>query len=226
MFDSTRLKMEKVIAFLSALKENNNRSWFEANKDWYLESRHEFMQLTGEIIKQIALFDPSIGLLTAKDCVFRIYRDVRFSHDKSPYKTNMGAYLSRGDKKSRYAGYYLHLEPDASMAAGGKWMPQANELKLIRLEIFNYPAEFISILNNIEFRKRFTLQVNEKLKKSPLNFPAEFEHVELIKYKSYTVSLSIPDEITLKDELISTVVEAFRAMSPFINFLNRALDEI
>lgn len=82
------------------------------------------------------------------------------------------------------------------------------------------------MLNNIEFRKRFTLQVNEKLKKSPLNFPAEFEHVELIKYKSYTVSLSIPDEITLKDELISTVVEAFRAMSPFINFLNRALDEI
>lgn len=91
--------MEKVIAFLSALKENNNRSWFEANKDWYLESRHEFIQLCGEIIKQIALFDPSIGLLTAKDCVFRIYRDVRFSHDKSPYKTNMGAYLSRGGKK-------------------------------------------------------------------------------------------------------------------------------
>lgn len=217
--------MEQIFSFLNALKENNNRDWFEANKKWYQDTKHRFELLVSDLIKHISDFDSEIGRLTAKDCTFRIYRDVRFSPNKEPFKTNMGAYFSRGGKNSRYAGYYIHLEPGASFVGGGKWMPEAELLKLIRLEIYHFPEDFLSIINKSDFKTKFGELGGEKLKKPPRDFPADFGHIELLKLKSYTVGANLPQENLTQDELIRTVSEAFRAIHPLIQFLNRALEE-
>ena len=124
--------MLKVIQFLNELSENNNREWFQKNKKWYDESREKVLFLTEVVINEIRKFDPDVPLLEPKDCLFRIFRDVRFSHDKSPYKTNFGSFIAKGGRKSSYAGYYFHIEPSGSFVGGGIYMPAAEPLKAIR----------------------------------------------------------------------------------------------
>lgn len=218
-------KMEQIISYLNALKENNNREWFELNKSWYLDAKNQFELLASDLMKTLADFDAELGRLSVKDCTFRIYRDVRFSPNKEPFKTNMGAYFSRGGKNSRNAGYYLHLEPGASFVGGGKWMPEADLLKLIRQEIYHFPEDFISVITKPDFRKKFGGLTGEKLKKPPRDFPSDFEHIELLKHKSYTVVTDLQTETLSREKLIATVSEAFRAIHPLVQFLNRALEE-
>ncbi|HQC66850.1 MAG TPA: DUF2461 domain-containing protein, partial [Tenuifilaceae bacterium] len=110
------------LSFLTQLKENNNREWFNQNRKWYDEARSNFVAFVELLIPAIKEFDPTLGLLEAKDCLFRIHRDIRFTHDKTPYKTNFGAFIARGGRKSRFGGYYFHVEPNASMASGGIYM--------------------------------------------------------------------------------------------------------
>lgn len=217
--------MKDVIAFLSELSSNNNRDWFTANKSRYLEAKSQHESFTGQLIRRIAAFDSDIGYLTPKDCTFRINRDVRFSSNKEPYKNNMGAAMSRGGKKSRYASYYLHIEPGNSFIGGGKWMPPPEDLKLIRLEIYHFPDEFKKIINNPEFCNLFGELSGEKLKRPPKDFPPDFEDIELLKHKSYIIGKNITDEEVMSSDLIETVISAFRTMNPFIQFLNRAVDE-
>jgi len=217
--------MKQVFNFLSELKVNNSREWFNANKDWYTDAKALHEDFVGRLIKEVSLFDSAIGLLTPKDCTFRIYRDVRFSKDKDPYKNNMGAYLNRGGKNSRYAGYYLHIEPGASFIGGGKWMPEADILKLIRLEIYHFPKEFKEIIGQKEFVQKFGSLSGDKLKKPPKDFPPDFPDIELLKFKSYTVGMNLSDEIVISDQLLGQTVDAFKIMMPLINFLNRAVEE-
>ena len=124
--------MNQVIRFLQDLSENNNREWFQENKTRYDESRKKALFLTEVVINEIRKFDPEIPLLDPKDCLFRIFRDVRFSHDKRPYKTNFGSFMAKGGRKSVYAGYYFHIDPAGSFAGGGIYMPAAEPLKAIR----------------------------------------------------------------------------------------------
>jgi uncharacterized protein (TIGR02453 family) len=212
------------MAFLEDLKNNNNRDWFQANKARYEEAKSEFETIVTEVIKGISNFDSDIGLLKPKDCVFRIYRDVRFSKNKDPYKINMGAAFSKGGRKSRHAGYYLHIEPGNSFIGGGKWQPEPDVLKSIRYEIFHSPNEFKKIIEDKNFVKKFGEMSGDKLKRPPKGFPQEFEEIELIKFKSYIAGASIPENQITQPKFTPFVVDAFQQMKPFIGFLNKCVD--
>lgn len=216
------------IDFLKSLKENNNREWFKTNKALFDKAKIEFEVFVDKLIAQIALFDPSIGHQTAKDCVFRIYRDVRFSNDKSPYKTHFGAYISAATSKSdihSYAGYYFHIEPAGeSMLAGGAYMPQGPWLKGIRKEISYNGDELKRIINDGEFAKCFGELEGEKLKKPPKDYPADHRDIELLKLKSFLAVHKCTDNQIVSDDFLSYSAKAFKTLYPLNHFLNEAKD--
>ena len=216
--------MENILQFLSELKQNNNRDWFQANKDWYLQVKSEHETMVSKIIAGISAFESDLQLLNPKECVFRIYRDVRFSKNKDPYKTAFGAVFSKGGRKSKYAGYYFHLEPGNSFAGGGIWRPEPDALKNIRYEIYNFPEEFLKIINAKDFKHKFRELSGEKLKRPPKDFPAEFEHIELLKYKSLTVGRKFSDTALTSNTFYTELIKTLKSMKPFIAFLNRGIE--
>jgi uncharacterized protein (TIGR02453 family) len=178
---------EKTYPFLRAIRDNNNREWYHQNKNTYNEAKLEFEQITELIIYETGKFDKDIRGLLPKDCIFRIFRDVRFSNDKSPYKSNFGAFLCKGGKKSGYAGYYLHIEPKNSFIAGGIYMPPSPLLKAIREDIYEHINEFKEILEEPGFKKHFGGISADSLKTVPKGFSKDFPDIGLLKYTSYTV---------------------------------------
>ena len=182
--------MKKSLSFISDLKNNNHKDWFHANRPRYDEARGEFLSFVDTLIGEIQAFDPSVGPVDAKGAIFRINRDIRFSNDKSPYKTNFGAFIVPGGKKSGNAGYYFHLDPDGSFAGGGVYHPMPDILKKIRNEIYGNPEEFKGIIEGKEFYDYFGDMYDDRLKTPPKGFPKDFEHIDLLKYKSYIVSRS------------------------------------
>lgn len=215
--------MKPTLEFLSDLKHNNNRDWFNTNKKRYLEARSELDELVNQVIPEIRKFDPEIGTITAKDCVFRIYRDVRFSKDKSPYKTNMGGFIARGGRKGGFAGYYIHIDPAGSFIAGGNYMPPSDILKMIRQEIMYNIDEFKAIINKTSFRKTFGDLDGEKLSRPPKDFPADFPEIELLKLKSFTVMHPASMETLLQKDPVKYIVKVFKELHPLNQFLNNAL---
>jgi uncharacterized protein (TIGR02453 family) len=215
--------MKKSLSFISDLKQNNHRDWFQANRIRYEEARGEFLGFVEKLINGIQVFDPSVGSVTAKNSVFRINRDIRFSKDKSPYKTNFGAFIVPGGKKSGHAGYYFHLDPDGSFAGGGVYRPMPDILKKIRNEIYGSPEEFREIIEGKEFYEYFGDMYDEKLKTPPKGFPGDFEHIELLKYKSYVVSRNFDHQMLTGDSLVSETLKAFRLLYPMNRFINYAL---
>jgi uncharacterized protein (TIGR02453 family) len=215
-----------IINFLKALGKNNNREWFNANKSLFNKLKLEFETYIQLIIKKVHEFDRSIGVLMAKDTIYRIYRDIRFTHDKTPYKTNFGAYISRGGRSGGYAGYYLHIEPGASMLAGGLYMPQPDILKAVRTEIYENIEEFKGIIGSRDFSKYFKEIWGEKLKSVPQGFPKDFEDGELLKFKHYTVSVDLTDEEVADEGYTETAIKVFKALKPFNMFLNNAIENI
>jgi len=217
---------ETVLAFLKELQKNNNREWFQANKEWYDEARAEYEGVVGQLIPEIAQFDESIRFTEVKECMFRIYRDVRFSKNKEPYKTNFGAWITRGGRKSSGPGYYFHVAPDEVFLSGGIYMPDPELLKRIRKEIYYNIGEFMSILNSKDFSRYFSqIDDYDKMKKPPREFPADFEQIELLKLRSYTVSRAV-DEATLHSaRLVPALKAGFRAMFPYNEFLRRARED-
>ena len=213
-----------VIDFLSQLKLNNNREWFQDNKKWYDDAKKEVENFVSGMITTISAIDPAVQTPPVKDCMFRIFRDVRFGADKSPYKTNFGAFIAHGGRKSNYPGYYFHFEPGESMLAGGVYQPQPDTLKLLRNEVYFHSAELKEIIGNPSFRKYFGhLGDFDKMKKAPKDFPADFPDIDLLKYRSYIVSLQIPDKIVISDNYQKQVLEMLQELQPFMAFLNRAI---
>ena len=141
--------------FLSAIKKNNNREWFEKNKDRYVSAKDDVADMIEAFLKEAVKFEKGFVGLNAKDCVYRIYRDVRFSKDKKPYKTNLGASVNIGGKKAMNAGYYIHVEPGGSFIAGGMWMPPADQLKMIRQEIDYNGKDIRVILKKKDFKSYY-----------------------------------------------------------------------
>ncbi len=213
----------KVLEFLAELKENNDRDWFKANKQYYEEARSEFISIVESLIPALAVTNPLIGNLEVKDTVFRIYRDVRFSKDKSPYKTSFGAYMAPGGRKSMLPGHYFHIEPGNSFVAGGSHNPQSDRLKKIRSEIYYNNSEFNSIINANDFKKLFGQLKGEKLKRPPIGFPKDFEDIELLKFKEYILLHEFNDVTVERSDFLNVAVNIFEKMNPFIGFLNRAL---
>lgn len=220
---------QTTLQFLKDLKKNNKKEWFDVNRKRFENARDNFEDFTGDIIKRISRFDETIAYLQPKNCTFRQNRDVRFSKDKSPYKINMGMYISKGGKKGFQPGYYFHLEPgDKSMVAGGLWMPMAPELKKVRQEIDYNWNEFSSILQNKKFVKTYgDLQRSSdvSLTRPPKDYEVDNPAIEYIKLKSLIASLKITDKELISTDLSKKVAGYFETLKPLIGFLNKAVED-
>lgn len=218
--------LEKSTSFLSHLAGNNNREWFADNKKNYLEAKEEFESFVEELIPMVQEMDPETGHVTLADCTFRIYRDIRFSTDKTPYKTHFGAYINRRGRKSPYAGYYVHISPaEGSLWGGGLYCPEPEILKAVRRDIYENIEEFRSIIDAPEFKTRYTLSPEGKLKKAPQGFPQDFPDIELLKYRHYDAMCPIPDSAFKGRALVEKTMEAFRSLMPLNRFFNFTIDE-
>ena len=215
--------MLQVIQFLQELSENNNREWFQNNKKRYDESREKVLFLTEVLINEIRKFDSDIPLLEPKDCMFRIFRDVRFSNDKRPYKTNFGSFIAKGGRKSIYSGYYFHIEPRGSFIGGGIYMPAAEPLKAIREYIAENGEEFSSIITDKKFKTIFPEMMEDKLKTAPKGYSPDHEFIELLRYKSFAFSSQLNKSQILADNYIEILVNSFKTLYPVNRFLNEAL---
>ena len=218
--------MKNVIPFLQDLKENNNREWFHDNKNRYLLAKDEFEAFIEDLLPGMSVIDKGLLGLEPKKCVFRIYRDVRFSKDKVPYKTNMGAAMTKGGRKSPCATYYVHVEPGSAFAGGGIWMPQGPALKAMRQEVYYNADEFKKIIDTAGFNKYFGEMMGDKLKRPPRDFPADFPDIELLKYKNYVVGHNMDDSIITDDSFSNYLLGVFKALYPYNAFINRALADI
>lgn len=213
------------LKFLKSLKKNNDREWFEKNREKYDEAKADFEKFIGELIKSVGKTNKQIAGLLPKDCVYRIYRDVRFSKNKAPYKTNFAASITEGGRKSGKAGFYVHIEPGGnwgSILAGGIWMPEAPVLKAVRQEIQYNTKEFKKIIQGKEFSKLFKELEDQKLKTVPKGYDKNDPDIELFKYTSYLVSHELKDSDLTSPVLLKKATFAYKTMLPFLNFINRS----
>ena len=218
--------MKAVIDFLSELQINNNREWFEAHKKEYKYALAEFNSFTERLITGIASFDPTVTGLTLKDCTYRIYRDIRFSHDKRPYKHHMGAYICMGGKKSGYAGYYFHLEPEGDGLLGGNiissgiYMPEPKVLSSVRDEIYDNGAQLETAIKKA---KGFQMDMSSSLTRTPKGYPQGLKYDKYLKLKDIYLIKFLSNEYVLNRDLIENLVNEFKTTLDFINILNRAV---
>lgn len=219
--------METTFSFLKKLEANNNRDWFEKNKPAYLNAKGEFEVFVQQIINGIAKFDKRISPdLQAKDCTFRIYKDVRFSKDKTPYKNNMGASINPGGKKSLVAGYYFHLQPEGSFLAGGVYMPEPEMLNAIRQEIDYNSAPLLKILKSAAFKKYFKgLDDEGALKTAPKGYDKEHPLIDLLRNRHFIASHTFTNKQVLDKNAAKEIVAGFKAMYPFLEYLRQATEK-
>jgi len=214
------------MSFLNDLRLNNNREWFNSHKDRYLQAKSDFDNLVEYLAKMISGFDRTLTPTSSKDYVFRIYRDVRFSKNKTPYKEQFGAFIAKGGRKSGYAGYYFHLEPNNSMAAGGIYAPESKILKSVRTEVLFHNQEFKKLLNQTDFKRRFGGLADMKLKRPPKGFPKDHPNIEWALYNSYIYSQSFDNKLVESELFIEEVLASFRAMKNMNIFINNAIQLI
>lgn len=216
---------KSTLEFLAQLSKNNNKEWFDKNRSSYEMAKNNFKGFVEELILNVSKFDSSIKHLEAKDCIFRINRDVRFSKNKEPYKNNFGAILSPGGKKSFSAGYYFQLQPNASFIAGGVWQPPTPQINAIRQEIDYNAMEFKKIIGSKEFKKYFGgLSSEDKLKSAPKGYDKTHPEIELLKYKSFIAVHNLKDKEVVAEDFIGNITTVFKAMLSFNSFLRRACD--
>lgn len=215
------------IKFLKELKKNNNKPWFKKNRKVYEEAKADFAGFIQKVIDEYGKKDASIKALIAKDCLFRINRDVRFSKNKSPYKSNMGASINKDGKKSMRAGYYFHFEPGQCFAGGGIWMPMPDDLKKVRQEIDYNFTDFKKIINAKKFKSVYgeiSSSAEYKLSRVPKGYDPANPAAEYLKFKSFVAMVSLKDEDLFTKELVKKTVAAFEALQPLISFINKAID--
>lgn len=212
--------------FLRKLKKNNNRDWFEKSRDKYEAAKNDIEKNVGVVLNNIRSFDKRIPAdLEAKKCMFRIYRDVRFSKDKRPYKNNIGAHVQPGGKKAHGCGYYMHVEAGGAFLAGGIWQPEAPELAKIRQEIDYNFDEFKKIISAKSFKKYFGgFDQEDKLAREPKGYPKDHAAIEFLKLKSFVVVANLTDKEVMSKDYQKKTKEIFKAMLPLNLFLQRALD--
>jgi uncharacterized protein (TIGR02453 family) len=215
----------QILTFLARLAKNNNREWFEKNKTIYLEAKDNFEAVVTRVLDDLISFNPELRGLNPKKLPFRIYRDVRFSKDKSPYKLNMGAGFSPNGKLVQEPGYYLHIQPgNKSFAAGGIYMPDAANLAKVRQEIDYNGDKMMKILKDKKFKKWYKgLDDSDKLKTMPKGYPADHPYVDLLKNKSFIVTHSFTDTQVKDKKFLKNVVEAYKAIRPLNDFLKEAI---
>ncbi len=214
---------KETLQFLKDLGKNNNKNWFETNRKGYELARENDIVTVQQLINGIAGFDSSIGNLEAKKCMFRINRDVRFSANKDPYKTNMGAWFNAGGKKLMNAGYYFHLEPGKSFLAGGMYMPEAALLAKIRQEVDYNLNEFKKIVENKKFKTTFGGLSKEEgmlLKRPPKGYEIDNPAIEYLKHKSFVAVLPYSDTQIMDKNFVKNAIAHFKLLHPLVQFLN------
>ncbi|TDE45936.1 DUF2461 domain-containing protein [Flavobacterium rhamnosiphilum] len=214
------------LQFLDDLKANNNRDWFLENKKRYEAVKKDYQQLVADLLDAMKPLDPSLEMLEVKNCTFRINRDIRFSKDKTPYKSHLGVWLSSGAKGLNRSGYYLHLEKGASFIAGGLYCPEAEDLKKMRKEIAYFHDDLEAILDEKNFKKEFKdFDRNEKnmLKNPPRGYEKEHPAIEFLKLKSFESSQRIDIAEVTKKDFVATMSKKLIALKPLNDFINRAL---
>lgn len=216
--------LKLTLDFLALLKENNNKPWFDANKKDFEKAKVEFADFIGEVLKGVAAFDSKMEGLKASDGIYRIYRDVRFSTDKTPYKTHFGAFFAEGGKKSFGPGYYIHVEPSSTFVGGGIYMPDAPTLQKIRQEIDYNGDKLEKILNKPSFKKYYpNLWEEGKLSRPPKGYEADNAHIELLKLKSFVCTHNLPVKILSTKEAPIEISNALKELYPLQEFLREAL---
>ncbi|MBQ0025252.1 MAG: DUF2461 domain-containing protein [Bacteroidales bacterium] len=221
--------MQDVLKFLRALNENNNREWFLAHKSEYLQAKNTFEAFALNLLEGVRKFDDSIGDLTIKDITYRIYRDVRFSKDKSPYKCHMGVFICPGGKKSGYSGYYFHVSAADNgtwecghIIAAGDYMTDPKVLKILREDIELGNGDFRKIIENAD--PHLTLDREGSLKNVPAGFPKDSPDAEYFRLKRFCLSCEPDDAFVTSDDLVERLVAIFKSAMPFIRYINRAIE--
>ena len=214
-----------VYKFLRDIATHNDRAWFAAHRDEYDRARAIFEGMAEQVIAGLAIIDPSVAHLGVKDCTYRFYRDTRFSEDKSPYKRHFGLYVAAHGKKAFHGGYYLHIEPEACMIAGGAYCLPANILRAVRQSIVDEIDEFRSIVEAPEFHSLFPTLGMDRVKTIPKGFSRDFPFPDYIRPKDYSIASPIPDDFLRQSDWLQQTLHAFEVMKPFLNFINYAIDE-
>lgn len=216
---------KETINYLKSLKKNNNKDWFDKNRPTYDSTREHFSSLVQTCIDELSAMDKSFKGLKAKDCIFRINRDVRFSKDKSPYKTTYSAFIAKGGRhKYNLPGYYFHIEPgNQSIIGGGLYMPDPAQLKKIRSEIEYNTKSLIKILSNPKFKKLFPKIEGETLVNVPKGFNGDGLTADLLKHKNFFVMHKVSDKDVLSGKLPDILCDSFQIMEPFNKWLNNAI---
>lgn len=213
------------IKFLENLSLNNEREWFNDNKADYESARDNVLDFTSVVISGISRFDPTVPTdLNPKTCVMRIYRDIRFSKDKTPMKTNFGIGISSNGKNFKGPGYYIHIQPEKSFIAGGSWFPEAEELKAIRQEIDYNGSALKEILENATFKKVFgELDLEGALKTTPKGYDEDNEYISYLKLKSFTTTHFINDKELSQSNSAKMIVDKMENLFPLMGFLRNAI---
>ncbi len=216
------------LQFLKQLQKNNNKEWFDTNRKKYDTAKADFASFIQNVIDNFSKTDVTLSSVKAKDCLFRINRDIRFAKDKSPYKTNFGASINAGGKKGNQAGYYLHIEPGKSFASGGIWQPMPDDLKKLRQEIdYNFSA-FNNIISNKKFKlvyvKGLSNEGEMSLSRPPKGYDENNPAIDFLKLKSLVAVAPLTDVQLIDKKFTSTIVKAFEALQPLILFLNHAME--
>jgi uncharacterized protein (TIGR02453 family) len=222
------LLQPSTLTFLKNLKKNNNKIWFDQNKEKYLTARDDFEKFVNRLLQKMISFDADMKELEANKCLYRINRDLRFSKNKTPYKINISAYFNKGGRKSINAGYYFHVQPGGnSFAGGGLWMPEATQLKKVRQEIDYCFPEFKKIVNATAFKKNYGELEREKgqvLINIPKGYDKDNPAGEFLKLKSFVASKYIPDKALHEPQLVDEIAGYFKALTPLLKFINRSFE--
>lgn len=219
------MNFDVILKFLKALAKNNNREWFEKNKSKYLEAKDQFDQFVAELLKDLTEYDQSLAGLNPKKITFRIYRDIRFSKNKTPYKINMSAGISPRGKMVDEPGVYLHIQPNnKSFVAAGLWMPQPEPLAKIRQEIDYNGNVLAKVMSDKKFKKMYgQFETEYALKNIPKGYDKDHAHIEWLKLKSFVVSHPFTDEEVKSKKFIKTVIDTYKTAKPLNDFLKEAI---
>lgn len=216
------------LSFLKSLKKNNNKPWFDNNRDKYSAAKNNFEESVASLLQNYSSIDEDLKGLAVKDCCFRINRDIRFSKNKTPYKISLSASFNRGGKKSIFAGYYFHLQPGGkSFVGGGLWRPEPNELKKLRQEIDYCLPEFKKIITATSFKKNYDeleREENQVLVNVPKGYDKENPAADFLKMKSFVAIKNLSDQEVLSPNLEKEIIKSFKALMPLVKFINRSFE--
>jgi len=224
--------MNEILNFIRDLSANNNKEWFTANKARYQEVLGIWYSFCEQLIAAIGQYDPDIARLTIKDCTYRIYRDTRFSNDKTPYKTHFGVFLAKGGKKSMHAGYYFHIGtgdgdeyPHYHMLAAGNYCYEPQAIKILREDIsYGWDDFKASVLDVAD--PAFIVDMDGALKKVPKDYPADAPYADFMRLKSYSLYTRVDDQFILRPDLADRVARMFQTTKLFNDYINRAVDYV